>query len=160
MAGLIDVAVLPKSVHTVDEALDLLLKIPSHALVLAEGEPAVLHASDLLAARRKDITNIGDVRGRRLGSIPASRPVQKVFLAGKADQVFGPLFKQAGVDYLLGNIEGNTATVLTRSEQYEYELSQAACMCDAPPGHVRDGQRSDTGKNCAVPGCTGKYQCY
>ena len=160
MAGLIDVTVLPKSVHTVDEALELLLTLPSHALVFAEGEPMVLHASDLLAARREDITNIVDVRGRRLGSIPASRPVQKVFLAGKADQEFGPLFKRSGVDYLLGNIEGNMATVLTRSERFEAELSQAACVCDHPPGHVRDGLRSDTGKNCAVPGCPGKYTCY
>ena len=160
MAGLIDVAVLPKSVHTVDEALDLLLRIPSHALVLAEEEPTVLHASDLLAARRARINNIADVRGRRLGRVPASRPVQKVFLAGEADEVFGPLFKESGVDYLLGSIEGNMAIVLTRSEQFEYELSQAACVCDAPPGHVRDGQRSDTGKNCVVPGCTGKWRCY
>jgi len=160
MAGLIDVAVLPKSVHTVDEALDLLLTIPSHALVLAEGEPTVLHASDLLAARRENIRNIEDVRGRRLGRVPEPKVLQKAFLAGKADDVLGPLFNESGADYLLGDIEENTATVLTRNEQFEYELSQAACVCDAPQGHVRDGQRSDSGNNCAVPGCTGKWTCY
>lgn len=160
MAGLIDVAVLPRSVHTVDEALELLLTLPSHAFVLVRGEPTVVHASDLLAARREDITDIGDVRGRRLGRIPETRPAQRVFLTGKADEIFGPLFRQSGVDYLLGDIDGNTATVLTRSKRFEYDLSQAACECDVAPGHVRDGQRSDTGKGCAVPGCPGTNTCY
>lgn len=173
MAGLVDVAVLPQDVRTVDEALELLLTLPStHAFVTAQGKQRVLHASDLLAARKKGVTAIGGVEGRRLARVPQPRlapmgadgededDVRSVFATGEADRVYEPVFRRSGTDYLLADVDGNTATLITRSERMETALNQAACECNQPERHTRDGRRSDTGKNCAVPGCPGTYTCY
>ncbi|MCG8371598.1 MAG: hypothetical protein MJA32_13945, partial [Proteobacteria bacterium] len=152
MAGLIDVAVLPQDVRTVDEALELLLRLPStHAFVTDRGKQRVLHAGDLLAARKKGVTAIRDVEGRRLARVPQPRlapvdadgededDVRSVFATGEADRVYEPIFRRSGTDYLLADVDGNTATLITRSERLEVALGQAVCECNKPEKHTRDG---------------------
>ena len=171
MAGLIEVAVLPQDVRTVDEALDLLLRLPStHAFVTDRGKQRVLHAGDLLAARKKGVTAVRDVEGRRLARAPRQKlapmdagvedGIRSVFRTGRAGKAYEPVFRRAGTDYLLAGVHGDRATLITRSERLEAALGRAVCECNKPEKHTRDGSRSDTGKNCHVVTCDGKLKCY